>query len=256
MPKLSAIVIARNEEQFIGEQLQALCQELRPEDELICVDDASTDRTGAIIADLQWVDVISVRFTRQTGVNQACNTVAAAAHGDWLSICSGNDVVQKGWISAWLRALERYPDARLVCGDVGRQSDPPRQSEPELRTVRREGPNVPGPGVFIRRDMWESYGGYRLPLKAAADWYLNHTIALRHGYVYLVQPMAWERPHEGRYGSELRSPEIAAGVAAELLRLWQLHDNSDIIRLWDASGLMDVASAFLGQDLRARMKHG
>lgn len=252
MPTLRIVIAVHNEEAHLPEQLSAIDAQMDPDVHMICVDDASSDATADIIF-ARWQSGMTgltqmIRNFRRRGVHHSFN-LGADAVGDaseWLMLLSGNDVLQPGCVAAWRRALERFPDCRLVCGDIERQTAPPKLAEPELRTVVPGEPHVPGPGVFIRRDMWQQYGGYNPGLGPLADWYLNHLIALRHGFVYLRQPMAWERPHANRQGEVLRNPEVTAQIAAELLRLWRRPENADIRPAWLASGLAAAAATSLG----------
>lgn len=61
--KVSVIIAARNEEEHIGKLLQALQQQAYPREqmEVIVVDDHSTDRTAAIVAEFPWVRLLQLK---------------------------------------------------------------------------------------------------------------------------------------------------------------------------------------------------
>ena len=86
---ISAIIPARNEEASIARAVESVAAQ--PEvGEIIAVDDQSTDRTGAILADLA-TRIPKLKVVRTTdlpagwvGKNHAVWMGAAAAQGDWL----------------------------------------------------------------------------------------------------------------------------------------------------------------------------
>ena len=89
-PLVSIIVPARNEQRNLPTLLLSLLAQDYPAIEVIVVDDASTDATGAIAA--QWaardvrLRVVTGKGPRPgwTGKNHACWLGALAAHGAWL----------------------------------------------------------------------------------------------------------------------------------------------------------------------------
>ncbi len=83
--KLSVIIPARNEEKNLPRLLRSLQNQSFPPDEIIVVDDASTDRTAAVAVEL------GARVVRPPtlpdgwrGKTWACQHGAAQAHGTWL----------------------------------------------------------------------------------------------------------------------------------------------------------------------------
>src|SRR5271169_1915727 len=78
---VSAIIPARNEEASIARAVESVAAQ--PEvGEIIAVDDQSTDRTGAILADLA-ARIPKLKVLKTTGL-PAGWMGAAAAQGDWL----------------------------------------------------------------------------------------------------------------------------------------------------------------------------
>lgn len=253
---ISVVIAARNEEKYLPEQLAAIVPQLRPEDELILVDDGSSDGTPASMRACRHygTKIVNELFDGRKGAAAAYNAGVNAASRPWLLLCSGNDVMQPGSFDAFRYAAARYVlhAPTLVCGDVGENSSG-TLGHASFRQITLGEPLIPGPGVFIRRDCWYRYGGYRPRLHAFADWYLNHTIALRYGFVYIRQPLAWVRQHGDRYCEQVKQPSVAPMVAAELVRLWSAPENADILPFWLSSGLVDVAAAYLDFDLRGAL---
>jgi len=88
VPTLSIVIPAYNEEQFIGRLLeQVLAVDLAPlgvAKEVIVVDDCSTDRTSAIVAEVPGVHLH--RLLKNGGKGQAVRAGIARATGEYLII--------------------------------------------------------------------------------------------------------------------------------------------------------------------------
>jgi glycosyltransferase involved in cell wall biosynthesis len=116
LPRLVSIVMpVRNEEEHVGEQLAALAAQTYSGDwELVVVDNGSDDRTAEIV--WAWRDrlpAVQVIDATPPGLNIARNRGAAAARGDFLAFCDGDNVADPGWLEALVDAAA---DADLVAG--------------------------------------------------------------------------------------------------------------------------------------------
>ena len=83
-PTVSVIIPCYNAEAWIGKQITAVLAQLGPEDELVLVDNLSTDTTPTLLAAAAAADprVRTVLADQRQGVNHARNTGLAAARGD------------------------------------------------------------------------------------------------------------------------------------------------------------------------------
>ena len=129
LPDVSVIVPAYNAADTIDAQLAALAeQDFAGRWELIVIDNASTDGTGA--AAQQWLDRIPglrvVRADALAGASYARNTGAALARAPRLAFCDADDVAAPGWLSAIMAGLDRVPF-------VGGHYDPIRLNDPLRR---------------------------------------------------------------------------------------------------------------------------
>jgi glycosyltransferase involved in cell wall biosynthesis len=108
-PEVSLVMTAWNAERHIAEALQSALDQTRPPDEIIVVDDGSTDETGEVAAGFAGVTV--VRQDNQ-GVGAGRNTGIAAAHGALLAFLDADDL--------WLpHKLERQRDVLEAEPTVG-----------------------------------------------------------------------------------------------------------------------------------------
>ena len=109
--RISVVVPTYNRAHTLSRSLDSvLCQSLRAE-EIIVVDDGSTDGTAALIRQRY----PQVRYLRQPngGVSSARNLGIAAAAYDWIALLDSDDAWLPGKLSAQRVALGEHPDTRL-----------------------------------------------------------------------------------------------------------------------------------------------
>lgn len=104
---VSVIIPCYNAERCVQRQIDAVLPQLRDSDELVLVDNLSTDGTRALLeanaAEDPRVRVASASL--RPGVNHARNTGLAVARGGILLLCDADDVVRTGWVDAFRQAL-------------------------------------------------------------------------------------------------------------------------------------------------------
>jgi len=108
-------------ERFLGEQLGSIAAQTRLPDELVVVDDRSSDGTVAIARRFADEAPFGVRVEvneRRLGPTKNFERAIGHCRGDFISLCDQDDV----WVAERLAALERSlaeaPDAGLVFSDA------------------------------------------------------------------------------------------------------------------------------------------
>jgi len=113
--KISAVIPAYNSEKTIGRAIDSVLQQSRPADEILVIDDGSTDRTAEIVH--AYADRIRLIQQANAGVSVARNTGIAAAAGDWIAFLDADDE----WLPDKLRLqaehLARYPELQWTTGN-------------------------------------------------------------------------------------------------------------------------------------------
>jgi glycosyltransferase involved in cell wall biosynthesis len=89
MIKISAIIPTYNNAATLGRTLESIVGQRRKPDQIIVVDDGSTDDTAEVVKAFP-----EVEYLRQAnaGVSAARNAGLQAATGDWMALCDGDDV--------------------------------------------------------------------------------------------------------------------------------------------------------------------
>jgi GT2 family glycosyltransferase len=96
MASLSVVIVTHNSRRVVGATLEALAAQLRDRDEVIVVDNASSDGTASAVGELApWARLV------ETGANLGfaggCNRGAAEASGELLVLLNPDAVPQAGW---------------------------------------------------------------------------------------------------------------------------------------------------------------
>jgi Glycosyl transferase family 2 len=120
-PTVSAIIPAYNAEKTLGKVLEALAAQDEPVDEVIVVDDASTDGTAELAREH------GVRIVATDGkgfAGEARNRGWEEARGSVVVFLDSDVVPQPGWGAGLRRALREYPGAVIGCARTFRGKTP------------------------------------------------------------------------------------------------------------------------------------
>ena len=114
-PLVSVVVPAYNSEKYLAKCLDSLLAQTLESIEIICVDDGSTDSTGAI-ADRYAAKHprIKALHRQNGGLSAARNTGMAAAKGKYIGFVDSDDYVEDDMFSDLSSALEMHPECELA----------------------------------------------------------------------------------------------------------------------------------------------
>lgn len=111
--RISVIVCAYNEERYVAACLHSLLAQTRPPDDIILIDNASQDRTGAIARAIPGVRVI---HESRKGLVVARETGRLAATGDVLAYLDADCRAPVMWLQRVERRFLRSPNIVAVSG--------------------------------------------------------------------------------------------------------------------------------------------
>ncbi len=116
--KLSIIIPAYNVEPYISMCLDSVLACPSKEIEVICIDDGSTDGSGAIIRAYAQRDArISALRTENRGLSAARNTGLERAKGEYVLYVDSDDCVLTKHLARLLSLMEAHPDADVFMTD-------------------------------------------------------------------------------------------------------------------------------------------
>ncbi|MCD2146750.1 glycosyltransferase [Gordonia paraffinivorans] len=161
--KLSAVVPAYNEESAVGRCIESLLNQTRPFDEIIIVDNASTDSTAAVVSSYAARNP-SIRLVSESvpGIYHARRAGFDAATGDVLARTDADSVVSPRWAEA-IEAHFAGPrgseyQALTGPGQFGESPpfDPLRKLESRSKLFEKggEGLKLIGPNMVMSVNAW------------------------------------------------------------------------------------------------------
>jgi glycosyltransferase involved in cell wall biosynthesis len=111
-PTVSVVIPAHDAERTLGSVLAALTEQSAPPDEVIVVDDASTDATAELAAR---AGATVVRNEQPLFAGGARNRGWEAASGDVVCFLDSDAIPQAGWGAGLREALAEFPGALVGC---------------------------------------------------------------------------------------------------------------------------------------------
>lgn len=105
---ISVIIPAFNAELFIEQTLQSVLHQTAPVDEIIIIDDGSTDNTQEIVIHIQSDNPHIILFTQQNkGASAARNLGIQKAKGDWILFLDADDLIAEDLIENYLDIINQ-----------------------------------------------------------------------------------------------------------------------------------------------------
>lgn len=220
--RVSVCLATYNGAAFIAEQLLSILEELLPTDEVVIVDDASTDNTVSIIEDFNDSRIRLIRQHENKGYVRTFERALGEADGDVLFLSDQDDVWVPGRRALLVSATaERGVAAsNLILLDTGSPMRSPLTGKPWLlrsKDSNRRRRNqfliligdIPyyGCAMSIRSDVRDRVLPFPDYLTEGHDLWIA-TVANRHGLMsHLDQPTVRRRVHESNASpSRPRSP--------------------------------------------------
>lgn len=239
-PTISIVVPIYNQATHVTAAIEAFLAQRRPPDEIVVIDDASTDDTAATVARIAARDrrVRTISRPRNGGPNAAIRDGLAEAAGTYVCAAAADDLVRPGFLERSLAALEAHPESALCFSDPGEligDTGVVREhslgignstaffAPPELaRLMRRNMFSISSNTVVYRRQALLAVGGFRRELAWHADWFANLVLGFRHGACYVPEVLAYFRIQPGSYSW--------AGTRDRAGQKKLLHDVIDLLR--------------------------
>ncbi|MEN8127780.1 MAG: glycosyltransferase family A protein [Planctomycetota bacterium] len=112
---ISAVIPAYNAEKYIARAIDSVLAQTCPVNEIIVVDDGSTDNTAAIIKG--YGDKVRYIYQPNAGVSAARNAGIEAATGNWIAFLDADDEWLPKKIELQVESLKKCPDLVWATGN-------------------------------------------------------------------------------------------------------------------------------------------
>jgi len=274
MSTLTAILCNYNHARFLDRAIEAMLTQSRPPDQLIIVDDGSTDDSASVIR--RWAErspsILFLENGQNRGFHASSARALAAAIGDYVYSGAADDYVLPGFFERVCGLLDAHPGVGVGCAMMVKQG-------PDGGRIRCDGfrkitaPICLSPGEFrrlcldaepathslssatiYRHAALKQVGGWRQELGAWADTFAIRAIGLTTGLCYVpVEGTVWVVHTTGLSQSTLHHPAAAARMIASAARLMRSPEfqsvfPEDHVRQWER----DYFQAVVAQQLHSR----
>ncbi|HEX4443417.1 MAG TPA: glycosyltransferase family 2 protein [Galbitalea sp.] len=182
-PRVTAILVARNGEAYLGQTLAALNSQTRRPDALVTVDAGSRDDSASMLAAAAPTQAISTaaRSSFGSSIERATRVALPPAVPDeWLWLLGADNVPASGALAALLGAVEIAPSVAVAGPKLMRSDEADIIArygesitrygasvvlvENELDQAQYDGQSdilaVSAAGMLVRRSVWDALGGF------------------------------------------------------------------------------------------------
>ena len=104
MTRVSVAIAVHDDDAYLADALESVLAEIGPDDEIVVVDDGSTDNTPAILD--RYADRVRRLAPGRVGLSAARNLGVAASRGRYLGFLDADDLWTPGSLQARVEALE------------------------------------------------------------------------------------------------------------------------------------------------------
>ena len=197
-PTFSVIIPLYNKECEIEGTIRSVLSQTRLPDEIVVVDDGSTDRSAGIV---QRIDSPLIRLVAQPNAGEcaARNRAIAEARGEYLALIDADDEWEPGFLAEIEAMIGEFPGCGLYCTGFSvvshdgvfpaRGLDRRGVVENFFRDSAHRYIAIPSASC-IPREVIDTVGGFPEGMKMAGDLYMWIKIARRYRVCYSPERLA------------------------------------------------------------------
>ncbi len=235
--RVSVCMATYNGAAHVEAQLRSILEQLSPDDEVVVVDDASTDDTVARIRALRDPRVRVVESPENRGYAAAFETALAAAARELILLSDQDDVWAPGRVEVMRDALAAHSvvagnlavldSGRPLRGPLGQREwrlppTPTGRVWPVLAKLAASNLPYYGSAMGLRAD----FRGVVLPFPASAvelpDAWLAINGLLRRSIRHLDDVVTLRREHEGNTSGQINRPRGPSRIVRGRVLFWQM----------------------------------
>jgi len=255
---VSVVIPAYNIEKYIVRAIDSALKQTRPADEIIVIDDGSTDGTAGLIK--QYGSKVRYIYQENAGLSAARNTGIKAAQNTWIAFLDGDDEWRENLLERQIALLKRNPHLLWSCSnyirclcDEDRQAPDRSPADLQKQLTGREffdnyftfvlrNQTVHPDTVIVKKEVFATAGMFLEGLRRAEDMDMWFRIAFHwEQFGFISEPLAiyhLDRPgclskqftpaklycdlieRQMQYAAKLDKLDSFKPCAAKLLRGW------------------------------------
>lgn len=250
MQSLSVVFTCYNQEEIFPELLEMQFSQTRQADEIIIVDDASTDNSYEVIkklvADKKQVKLY--RNEKNLGLLGNINKALSLATKTFLHIPSDNIIAPEFYEKSF-EALSKYPHASLCVSNPSTYTGGHTQhysfnitkefiDKDDIVALTKRRQYIPNAAytILVRRELLKEFNPL---LKWHTDYFILSALALRHGACFVSGNLAAFRKVPTSY-SRLKGPQLQRrSIYHEMFRLLKTPEFQDVRPYFKKARLLD-----------------
>jgi glycosyltransferase involved in cell wall biosynthesis len=221
MSSISVVIPTYNYGCFIAEAIESVLSQTVKPNEVIVVDDGSTDDTEAKVG--RFIDKILYIKQENKGVCTARNRGVAESSGDYILFQDADDTSEPTRLEKQLAIFQTDHEIGLVhCGLREFSNAANRGGEIDIDGMEGwvaddlllwERPVIVGPGgtIMITRKVFDAVGGFDENLRVGEDWDFCYWVARKFKVGFVPEPLVNYRIHAGAAHNNIR--EMERGMA-------------------------------------------
>lgn len=245
---ISTVIPAYNSEKYIAGTIESVLNQTQPADEIIVVDDGSSDGTADVVR--SFGDKVTLIQQENAGASVARNTGIKAAKGNWIAFLDGDDEWVPEKLQRQTEHLQRNPDLAWAMSnyyncfcdqnhskqihDSGRSDVflAGRDYYQDYFDAYKAGACGNTNTMLIRKDVLLEAGLFRPGQSRMNDEDMWFRIAYRYPKVgYVVTPLAiYHRGVPGSIVKKHNHPEIIIELLKRHLALAEKHNRQEVFR--------------------------
>ena len=171
-PLISCLMPVYNGERYLAAALDSIVSQSRPCDEIIVVNDGSTDSTSTIL-DSHGESIRSIAQAN-AGASSALNTGIRNCSTEYITFCDSDDLLTHDAISVRLAVLEDDPSLDAVFGTCEQfvSAEVPAEIARRFRFVPQPETSLLAPTMIARREVFDRFGLFDETKRAGGfiDW--------------------------------------------------------------------------------------
>jgi len=196
---VSVVICTRNRSPRLRQVLASAAEMRTPEGlrwELLVIDNGSTDDTNEVASSFAERLPISVIREDKAGLSHARNRGIREARGRYICWTDDDVVIDPDWLSAYVTAFARHPEAAVFGGRIQPQLEPPTP-----RWFARLADNWPLTTLLAKRDFGDQPVRFSFE-RQVAPWGANFAVRTAEQRRVWYEPSLGVSPYQRRVGEE------------------------------------------------------
>ena len=274
MSGISIIIPTYNHHTFLDEALSSVASQTIPPDEVVIVNDGSTDETLSVISrwESRLINLKVINNEQNVGIEESMKRALAASTQTFFISLGDDDPLIFNAIEKLRGLLALNPELSFACCEYRilyedgtahpvslNFSDRPRFFNPQELLQQLDNfsaVSFPTSCALWRKSALIEAGGYRPSLKWCCDWFAAWVIILRYGIAYSTDCVQTIRRKSNSYSERgQRDPKLMREVVLSILQTLELPELADVREGFKSPAILSRYGTVLLRELVAQPQY-